>query len=111
MDVLVVHRLRVDVAAPLPAVARIKRRIDRRVLAGLDLCVRQSLLRLREGNDDAAEVAAGQSTANSPPGLAAVGGLVQTALRSAVNQRPRVAAGLMRAGQHHPGVVWIDPRA
>ena len=108
MDVLVVHRLRVHVAAALPAVARIERREDRHAAGRrLDLGVDQALLRGRERDHDAAHVAAGDALADPAPGLAAVGGLVQPALGSAVDQRPGVTAALMRHRQQHVGVGRI----
>ncbi len=108
MDVLVIHRLRLHVAAPLPRFARVVRGVERdRVVRGLDLRVDQSLLRRRERRHDAAEIAAGHPGANPPPRGAAVGGLVQTAFRPAVNQRPRVPAPLVRRGEQHVGIERI----
>ena len=107
MDVLVVHRLRLHVGAALPAVARVVGGVDRGVLGGLDLGVDQALLRRRKRRHDAAEIAARKSGANATPGGAAVGGLVNAALRAAVDQRPGVAPALMRGCDEHVGIVRI----
>ena len=72
MDVLVVHRLGLDIAAALPAVAGVERGIQGHAIGGLHLGVDQSLARGRERRDDAAEVSRRQAAADLAPRLAAV---------------------------------------
>src|SRR5262249_61111016 len=52
--------------------------------------------------------AGGRPAANAAPCLAAISGLVQAALRSAVNQRPGVTSPLMRDREQHVGIVRIE---
>ena len=112
LDLLVVMRAGtagdVGVAA-LPALALVARAVEASLLVvRLDGRVDQFGVGGGHGETDLAHVALGETHLDPTPALAAVGRLVDPALGAARQQRPDVAAALVRGSVQHVGVGGIE---
>ena len=108
-DVGVILGLGVEVVALLPGGAEVMGAKDAALLVGcLDDGVDQIGIRRGRRQADAAQFDRGQARLEFVPARAAVGRLVECALRTAVDQCPDMPAALVGGGHQHVGIARIE---
>ena len=107
-DVRVILSLVVVFAAPLPGGAEIGGAEDAALLVdGFDAGVDHIGIRWRHREANAPQIFAGQAGFHLVPGGPCVGGFVNGALRTAVDQRPHMPAALIRGRQQDVGIARV----
>ena len=107
-DVRVIHRPDVLVAHLLPALAAVLAAVSTRFGGMLNKNVKYLGIGGGHGDPDTALVALGQPVGELAPAVAAVGGLVEAAARTAAVESPGAPLALVHGRVQHVGVGGID---